>query len=38
MQIEVHLSAGEKLIEKIARAIEIVYDPIGDKKAYKTLI
>ena len=38
MDVQINLDVGEKLVEKIADAVEIIYDPYGDKKAYKELV
>lgn len=38
VQVNLNLDIGEKLVEKIADAVEIIYDPYGDKKAYKELV
>lgn len=38
MDMQIHMDVGEKLVEKIAGAVEIIYDPYGDKKAYRELV
>ena len=38
MDVHVNIDVGEKLVEKIAGAVEIVYDPRGDKKAYREFV
>ena len=38
MDMHVNIDVGEKLVEKIAGAVEIVYDPRGDKKTYREFV
>ncbi len=38
MALGININLGDKLVEKIAGAIENIYDPTGEKKAYKSLV